>query len=499
MQEYSRITALHVRKRHPDACQKAGCSNNNLSIRLAPSAYRSFGFTARGAPRHQCRGCGSTFSSGSATRRHKRTDQTGSILLNLVNKVPLSRICEINGVTFPQIYSKVDFIYRQCLAMASNREGDLARCLSGKDQFFATDAQTILLNWPVRGRRGTVPLLQMSTVHAASQFVVASTVDYDPDVAVEDVDEAMFRCGDFLLPRAMRRHARLWSEREYMDAMLRSLPGFFNAEDPMTGGKMKLPGKGSRVRNDAFMYAHVMLVRKLTGQGLRQANYSVDADSGLAAAFCAINVDMVREGRANVTEVRFEKGLTNDERSTLARMGTDAFYDLARLHAGGIEEFQDIDPDLTRRQALVAYQMKERFKDIPLEDRSRILASEGWDWPFHTKSEPRKSLRLKTDTGYMDWAGLSRVICGGSVHAVDAWFNFARRRVAGFERGLPTASNQHRIWHAYGFYDPEMVPKMIGILRFYHNWMLRGRDGQTPAMRVGLAKGLIYPRDLFSA
>lgn len=81
-----------------------------------------------------------------------------------------------------------------------------------------------------------------------------------------------------------------------MDAMLRSLPGFFNAEDPMTGGKMKLPGKGARVRNDAFMYAHMMLVRKLTGQGLRQANYSVDADSGLAAAFCAINVDMVREG-----------------------------------------------------------------------------------------------------------------------------------------------------------------------------------------------------------
>lgn len=226
MQEYSRIAAFHVRRRHPDACQKAGCSNNNLPIRLAPSAYRSFGFTAKGAPRHQCKGCGSTFSSGSATRRHKRTDQTGSILLNLVNKVPLSRICEINGVTFPQIYSKVDFIYRQCLAMAANREGDLARCLARKDHFFATDAQTVLLNWPVRARRRTVPLLQMSTVHAASQFVVASTVDYDPDVAVEDVDEAMFRCGDFLLPRAMRRHARLWSERDIWTPCCAACPDF---------------------------------------------------------------------------------------------------------------------------------------------------------------------------------------------------------------------------------------------------------------------------------
>ncbi|SEN97954.1 hypothetical protein SAMN05216227_103638 [Pseudorhodobacter antarcticus] len=158
------MAGLHFRKYHQDACQKAGCSNSNLSIRMALSAYRSFGFTAKGDPRHQCKGCGSTFSLGSATRRHKRTDQTGSILLNLVNKVPLSRICEINGVTFPQIYSKVDFIYRQCLAMSAAREGDLARCLARKDQFFATDAQTILLNWPVRGRRGTVPLLHMSTV-----------------------------------------------------------------------------------------------------------------------------------------------------------------------------------------------------------------------------------------------------------------------------------------------------------------------------------------------
>jgi len=124
----------------------------------------------------------------------------------------------------------------------------------------------------------------MSTLHAASRFVVASAVNYDPGVAGEDVDEAMFRCGDFLLPRAMRKHARLWSEREYRDVMLRSLPGLFNTEDLMTGGKIKLPGQRVRIRNDAFMYAHVILVRKLTGQRRRQATYSVNAGSSLAAA-----------------------------------------------------------------------------------------------------------------------------------------------------------------------------------------------------------------------
>lgn len=214
---------------------------------LTPSAYRSFGKTAKGAPRHQCKACGSAFSFGSATRRHKRTDRTGDTLLNLLNKVPLSRICEINGVTFPQVYSKIDFIYQQCLKMGAARENALSVCLAAKEQIFATDAQTILLNWPVRGRRGTVPLLHMSTVHSGTQFIVASTVDYDPEVSVEDVDAAMESCGDFLLPRSMRRHARLWSEREYLDAVLRGLPGSFSTDDPTAGGKMKLPGKGARV------------------------------------------------------------------------------------------------------------------------------------------------------------------------------------------------------------------------------------------------------------
>ena len=104
----------------------------------------------------------------------------------------------------------------------------------------------------------------------------------------------------------------------------------------------------------------------------------------------------------------------------------------------------------------------------------------------------------KTDLGHLGWDSLSKLVCAASIHPVDAWFNLARRRVAGFERGLPTSSNRQRIWHAYGLYDPEMVPKVVAILRFYHNWMLRGRDGKTPAMRIGLARGLIYPRDLFA-
>jgi hypothetical protein len=77
------------------------------------------------------------------------------------------------------------------VAMAAAGVRGLQSCLAGKDHVCATDAQTHLLNWLVRGRRGTVPLLPMSTVHSGTPFIVASKADCHPEVSVEDADEAM--------------------------------------------------------------------------------------------------------------------------------------------------------------------------------------------------------------------------------------------------------------------------------------------------------------------
>ncbi len=163
-EEYNRISTIY--RRPPRiGCRNESCANSGLPLELAPSGYRAFGTTGSGDPRFQCKACGKTFSRGSPTRRHKRTDRTGDILLGLVNKVPLSRICELNGVSFPQVYSKIDFIHRQCLAMAARREQNLHSRFAGSANFFATDAQTIMVNWPAKSRRGTIPLLHMATVH----------------------------------------------------------------------------------------------------------------------------------------------------------------------------------------------------------------------------------------------------------------------------------------------------------------------------------------------
>ncbi|MBT2131007.1 hypothetical protein [Aliiroseovarius lamellibrachiae] len=399
-----------------------------------------------------------------------------------------------------QIHSKVDFLHKQVVAFSHEREKRLDACFEGRRPFFTTDIQTILVNWPVKKRRGTIPLLHMATVHKFSQFVVAATVDYDASISPEDLESAMEGCGDFDLPRSMRKHARLWSATEYQGSLMRSQGVRFSKDDIATAGKLLLPGHGSRVRGDAFKFAHMMHVKKLIGERFKTANYCLDDEAGLAAAVCALNVENIKAGRVNVAEISFKKGMINDDRQVLAAQGRATLTNSIAAEAQNMALVKSEFPNLSDFQAITLILLWKNYRSLAPAARAAKLAKSGVPWPFHTKSEPYKFIRLKTDLDDMGWDGLAKFFANATIHPVDAYFNLARRRVMGFERGVPTASNDQRIWHAYSYYNPEMVPKMVAILRFYYNYMLvpRDGDGKTPAMRLGLTKGKIYVRDVLS-
>ncbi len=403
---------------------------------LMPSRYQKFGKTAKGDPRYRCKSCKKTVSVGSPTRRHKQTSDTASILRCLVNKVPLSRICEMHDVSLKQVHGKIDFLYRQVTAFARDRENYLHLCFEDQDPYFATDIQTILVNWPVKKRRGTIPLLHRATVHKYSQFVVASTVDYDPAVDPRDLQEAMEQCGDFEINRSMRKHARLWSYKEYSQSLARQMLLGHSIDDLAVGGELKLPGHGTRVRGDAFQYAHMMLVKKLIGQQFNVANYCLDAESGLAAAICALNVDLVKSERVNVFEIRFVKGLTNDERLSYVNEGRRMFRYIEAGYRSLIPLVQEKYPELTDMQAGMAIHLNNMFESKTSEERIQAFNREGVMWPFHTKAEPLKIVRWATLADSMRWVDLGQMLSLASLHPVDSYFNFARRRVAGFERGI---------------------------------------------------------------
>jgi hypothetical protein len=74
-----------------------------------------------------------------------------------------------------------------------------------------------------------------------------------------------------------------------------------------------------------------------------------------------------------------------------------------------------------------------------------------------------------------------------SLHGVDSFFNQVRRRLSLLERPIHSKSNNGRIWNGYSPYNPGNVAKALDIMRTVHNYILTGKDGKTPAVRLGLA------------
>jgi hypothetical protein len=66
-----------------------------------------------------------------------------------------------------------------------------------------------------------------------------------------------------------------------------------------------------------------------------------------------------------------------------------------------------------------------------------------------------------------------------------------RRRLSLLERPVSSSAKPGCRWLGYGPYKPLMGGKLFDIFRVFYNFVEVGKNKQTPAMRLGLAKGKI--------
>lgn len=90
----------------------------------------------------------------------------------------------------------------------------------------------------------------------------------------------------------------------------------------------------------------------------------------------------------------------------------------------------------------------------------------------------------------------ARLFLRVSLAGIDNFFQRVRRSLNPLERPIQTASRYGRTWHGYSPYNPAMVGKLLDIYRTMVNFVEVGKDGETPAMRIGLAKGVVTPEDI---
>jgi transposase-like protein len=461
----------------PVRCPDEGCPNH--AIAPTRERFSRYGRTKGDSLRFRCRACGKTFSVAGPTVRQRRTDVNASILRHLVNKTPLSRLVELEGVSFPTLYGKIAFLYRQCALFAASREARLPAMALG-ERWLSTDRQDYLVNWGSRSARRTIQLTAVTTADQASGYVFGLQPNFDPDLTPEDVEAGWEASGDAAKPPHMRDWARVWTVADYRTSVVRSA-----AEAARNGGQgrsgqrgtarddleapegltpaQQLPAQGAQVHAEYLVHGHFRLLRHLLG-GATRLNFSIDEDAGLVTGVLGAFADWVREGRAEVVQLRVRKEIVIDERRRLLEEARRQFRQEQRRFRGLDEEEVKV--------ALLAERVARVRAESPLAVR-RLQAA----WvanPLPDTAEPEKLFRFITDAGHMNDEEVAAVLLRSTLWPVDKVFNMLRRRVAMFERPVRSVRRAGRVWHLYAPYDPSMVGRLLEIFRVWHNWLCLG-------------------------
>jgi transposase-like protein len=480
------------------ACPNHDCPNHHIDIEKGKTHYQSFGRTKAGSIRYRCKACGKTFiTASSPTIRHRKPHKNAAVFRLLVNKVPFRRICEVEGITMSTLYRKINFIHQQCTSFAAERERNLP-FMSFARLYIGVDQQDYMINWSDAKDRRNIIFRAAGSADNTTGYVFALHLNFDPSLDPDDIEREAIASGDYEVKPAYRQYARLWLRRDYIEAIkqarvqrfgkhVESLKGNIaatyedvakrddgemldNLDDDLT-----LPKDGMQVGGEYTIYGHFFFLRKLL-DNTKKVRFYLDQDSAFRAACLSAFSDRIREGRCDAFYVHINAEATIDEKRRILAENRRRMAAMKQLHPG-LKDWQ-----------VKLLMIKEKMAQIvnigKWQDR--------WvEHPFPNMGEPEKAMCYLTDIQGYDEDHLAWLYNKASLHAIDRFFMQVRRRLSLLERPISSSANLGRRWFGYGPYKPAMVGKLLDIFRVFYDFVEVGRNKQTPAMRLGLAKGKI--------
>lgn len=474
-EEYRRLKGLQDRDPTAVSCRTESCFAHGFPPEQYPTFYWRFGRTAGGDPRWRCRLCRKTFSTGKPARRQRRSDKNRLIFQMLCNDLSLSKIADIS---YRDLYGKIDFFHDQVRAFTLRRQDFSQVDFRAAGSRFATDSQTLTINWPTRRKRAPVMVQHLCTAHARSGYIMEASLQFDPAMTMEEAERRAEAADEAQVSVAFRERARVWTKTEF-EAYLAKLLKQRRIDRTEF---YQLPHDGVLVRYDILQFAHAMRLREHLAGTDAPLVLVMDDDKGLRQAFCSVFAPEVKAGRADIAIVSFDKGMTNDMRNQVVADGQKA---LAAATGRGLTEIRALsDQDFAD---LVDQAVAAQLAGLDLR--------QGFRYPFPRKSEPNRRIWLLTDRPDLDDSQRARLMRLATLRSVDAYFHKLRSNVRFAARPAISSGSVKQTWDRQHLYKPAMMAKLVEIYRFHHNWCEPGADKQTPAMRLGLARGRIYERD----
>lgn len=500
------------------SCPNEACASHGVPVNGSKALYHSIGKTGHGSQRYKCRACGKTFSTARASTRQRYPQKNLTIFKLLMNKSPMSRICEVADIAPKTFYDRLAWFHRQCLAFAAAHERKLFEGMQKRRLYVAVDRQDYTINWAGRKDKRNVVLRALGSADLDSGYVFGMHLNFDSRMDPARVEAEAVAVKDYKTQYPFRRHARLWLEQDYARAVMETMARATkrgkkasktlgddisevyadaaareDVESPEeVSGAERFPSQGMQVHNEYTMYGHFFYLRQLF-RGVEKVRFFVDQESGIRAACLAAFEQEIRDGNCETFYLRLGgKEMTVDEKRKLITASRAEF-----------KKWQDAYPKLKPSEVETLMMRAEM-------DRAAAIGKWSDKWlmhPFPNSAEPLKAMCFMTDRGqYVEDPAdpvttgnadhLARLFLKASLHPIDRFFMQVRRRLSMLERPIGTSSKAGRTWFGYSAYRPENIEAVLNIFRVFYNYCLAGKDKKTPAMRLGLAEKVMRPQDI---
>ena len=496
-------------------CRNDECVNFGLPIAFNRLSYLKKGQVFGYGQRYQCKACGSKVLLSRPIRLHdKHRRQAVDVFSRIANKSPVRGTIRGAGLASTSSYYDIlTFIHDRCRVYSSAVDRAL---IDGKfnlptEMNIESDSQIYTLNWPSRLDRRNIDLSCYCTVDTDSRFILGMHSNFDDKVDSFVINRKASLNGDMKQAEAFREFAQYWLAGDelkagramarkyklkqddleqqiidlYADAATREDVENIELQDMDPGFCTPCLRNGMQVHLPYTVYGHWFLLHRLMqGAGVKTVQANMDIDSMSRAAFLCAFAEEVKRGKAHGFFVRFTKFQTVDQRRRImgeSRQRRNAFRNTLP------EEFRR-DP-----QAVSRAMMQAQFSDGASFGKWKDV---WYTHPLPAMNEPHKAVCSLTPLEGVTEDRKADLFLRAGIAQIDNVFQITRRLINAFERPVRTSSGHNAVWHGYSPYNPSMVQTYLTIFRAANNFITVGKDGRTPAMRLGITKKPLRYEDI---
>ena len=496
-------------------CRHETCENHGRPIARYPRQYRKDGQVAGYGQRYQCKGCGAKVLLSEPVRLHAHNRPLAlDVFSRIANKSPVRGTVRGAGLASTRTYySVLAFIVARCRAYSGAVDRALmdGRLTLPSDLNIESDAQLYTLNWTSRLDRRNAELSCYASVDSRSRFILGMHSNFDGEANPFTINHLAAHNGDMATPEPFRQYAQYWLAGDELNAgralgrklnlqredLIRQIQSLYakaatradveniELQDLHPGLATPFLAHGMQVHLPYTVYAHWFgLQRLLAGAGVKTLQANMDIDSMSRAAFLCAFAEEVKAGTAHGFFVHTTKYQTIDERRRIM----EAARARRRAFARDLPAELRADPQAVSR-AMMRAQFDEgaeygQWKDV-------------WHThPLPAMNEPDKAVCALTPMAGLGADEKADRFLQAGIARIDNVFQITRRLFNAFERPIGTSSGHNAVWHGYAPYNPARVQDYLTIARAVNNFILVGKDGATPAMRLGITKQPLAYEDI---